>query len=90
MAEAPKLTPARRQALAVLLHAERNGSSVRYSNHTTPAGAFSPLGRELAVNWPAADWLGAQGLVEPRHGGANDLRLTDAGRRLAEEVAADG
>jgi hypothetical protein len=74
---ARKLTPARRRGLAVLLHAEGAGWTVRYSNVTS--------GRTLY--WQTADWLIAEGLAT-RVPGSDPVRLTDEGRQAATEAGA--
>jgi hypothetical protein len=86
------LTPARRQALAVLVAAARAGRDVRYSNATTSADRLAETiaerRRELSVYWQTADWLEAHGLIAPRYGGITVLRLTAYGRQVAEQAEA--
>lgn len=83
-----RLTPARRQALAVLAHGETTGSTVWYSNHTTPARDLGGGRRRLAVHHQPADWLETNGYIEGCDGHRTGrLKLTDAGRTLAKEAA---
>lgn len=85
MPDRPKLTPARRHALTVLLDAEKAGVDVRVSNHTgTPTLRYS----RHTVYWQSADWLDAHGLTTRRRQlGSDVLTLTATGRQLAEEAA---
>jgi hypothetical protein len=48
---APKLTPARREALAIIVTRHQAGKPARYSNETT----------DTAVHWQPTDWLIANG-----------------------------
>jgi hypothetical protein len=92
MSESTTLTPARRQALAVLLAGARSGRDVRYSNTTTSADQLAETiaerRRELSVYWQTADWLEAHGLIAPRYGGTTVLALTAYGRQVAERSEA--
>jgi hypothetical protein len=92
MSGSTTLTPARRQALAVLLAAAGTDRDVHYSNTTTPADQLAETvaeWRELSVYWQTADWLEDRGLIAPRHGGTTVLRLTGYGRQVAEQSEAD-
>lgn len=91
MSDSP-LTPARRQALAVLITGERNRWLVRTSNATTaeltpddeiPPGSPDRL-RTLHVLSQTAKWFVAQGYVVDD---AGTLTLTATGRQLAVDEA---
>lgn len=69
----PKLTPARRRALAAL--AQHDGIG-RYSNTTDPDAG--------TIYWQTADWLITHGYATR---GPDFLTLTHAGRQLAQEAA---
>lgn len=100
MADAPKLTPARRQALAVLLEGERSSREVRVSNKTTPLDRLDAQTRpdsprfplrpgRLTVYWSVADWLQNRGYVTVDRRLVDlrqQLTLTATGRQLAEEA----
>ncbi len=78
----PKLTPARRRALAVLAAAERTNTTVRWSNLTSQPDVKHPC-----VYWQTCDWLVEQGLAV--EDGIRLIRLTPAGRVLAGKTAAE-
>lgn len=71
MSAAPKLTPARRRALATLVLADRQGRTLRISNETNDG----------CVYWQSAAWLQRENLaVSFWTPTAARIELTDAGR----------
>lgn len=79
-----KLTEPRARALAVLAEAERVGRRVRVSNITSILGnPYDDGEAALTVYHQVADWLFAEGLVNPIKMPDCRLTLTDAGRAAA-------
>lgn len=79
-----KLTGARRRALAVLDHGDRQGRTVRVSN-TTTAPDYITITSALTVYWQSAEWLIAK---DHARIDGDVLTLTDTGPPARQEAVA--
>jgi hypothetical protein len=89
----PRISKARRSALAVGLYIARHRSDrvFRESNLTTDVGDVhtAPGSTVPAIYWQSLAWMLHEGLAEPVGAPARRVfRLTAAGRQLAEQIEA--